>query len=130
MNTSTGVFLIAEKCEIISTSILQAVILDSLEKLQSDQLNTEHLVRYPGSEVKDNEMYLLREYCATGNSIAVMQRYSKIDEPTVQSVIRDVIIGLKCLPEQEITLVYLTSYSVCFEADGNVKLIDCLLCYL
>ncbi|KAJ0116878.1 hypothetical protein J7T55_010029 [Diaporthe amygdali] len=84
--------------------------------------NPPGLVSYLGYEVKEEHVFILREYMPGGTIREFIRNYGAIPESLSRSFLRQIIIGLEQMYEQGITVIFLDSESVLLDNKGIVKI--------
>lgn len=84
--------------------------------------NPPGLVSYLGYEVREEHVFIFREYMPGGTIREFIRTYGAIPESLSRSFLRQIIIGLEQMYEQGITDIFLDSESVLLDNKGIVKI--------
>lgn len=89
------------------------------------QCDDVHIVKYFGSYSKDNNLWIVMEYCIAGSMADIMQITKKrFNENEIASILQSVLKGLDYLHSHKKIHRDIKAANILLDKEGNAKLAD------
>uniref|UniRef100_A0A0E0CPI6 mitogen-activated protein kinase kinase kinase n=1 Tax=Oryza meridionalis TaxID=40149 RepID=A0A0E0CPI6_9ORYZ len=94
------------------------------EILLLNRLQHPNIVRYYGSEMVDDKLYIYLEYVSGGSIHKLLQEYGQFGEPAIRSYTKQILLGLAYLHAKNTVHRDIKGANILVDPNGRVKLAD------
>lgn len=126
MNLTTGKIFAVKKFFFNQENSTQKEIIELLtaEVKILEKLKHNHIVKYLGSEIINDNNYIYMEFLSGGSLSDLINKTGALLEITVKNLIKQVLKGLNYLHENDIIHRDLKSNNLLLSCDGKIKICD------
>lgn len=130
MSPTTGEFLAVKQVALPTkegvNSNVQSSVIEALQHEMSllKELNHENIVRYLGASTDELFLNIFLEYVPGGSVQSMLASYGPFEEPLIRNFVRQVLIGLSYLHNENIIHRDIKGANILIDVKGTVKISD------
>ena len=130
MSPTTGELLAVKQVALPTkegvNSNVQSSVIDALQHEMSllKELNHENIVRYLGASTDELFLNIFLEYVPGGSVQSMLASYGPFEEPLIRNFVRQVLIGLSYLHNENIIHRDIKGANILIDVKGTVKISD------
>ncbi|CAI5756584.1 unnamed protein product [Candida verbasci] len=125
MNPFTGELMAVKQINLIGDETDFSKYEEQQREMQLlKELNHENIVRYFGSSTNETHLNIFLEYVPGGSVQSMLNSYGPFEEPLIRNFIRQVLIGLNYLHNEDIIHRDIKGANILIDIKGTVKIGD------